>query len=186
MVTGKIRQKLTNVRAFRPFLRFRLWFIPIVVVLLVTMGWWMRTTLEKSVKERTADGLQAILDANVTSLELWLRDQRAYVTVLGGSDHVRDPVIALEELWRRDPDERENLVASFALGDLRDYLGPLCQQHGFGGFVVVAPDGTIIGGDQTPWIGTRIATERVAILAQVLAGKTIVSHPFRVAASTSA
>jgi serine/threonine protein kinase len=186
MITGKIRQTLTNVGNFRPLLRFRLWFIPVVVVLLLAMGWWMRTSLEKSVKERTKDGLAAILNSGVTSLELWLKDQRAYATVLSGSDHVRRPVIELERFWRRDPAERDGLVTSPAMGELRDYLLPLFAQHDFDGFAVVAPDGTLIGGDRDEWVGFRISPERVAILAKVLAGQTLVSHPFFVEASTSA
>jgi hypothetical protein len=184
MVTGKIRQKLTNVRTFKPLLRFRLWFIPVVALLLLTMGWWMRTALEKSVKVRTADGLAAILNSNVTSLELWLRDQRAYASVLSGSDHVRLPVVELERFWRQDPTQRDGLVTSPSMADLRDYLMPLFAEHDFDGFVVVAPDGTMIGGDRDEWIGVRITPDRVTILAQVLAGETLVSHPFHVEVPT--
>ena len=186
MVTGKIRQKLTNVRQFKPLLRFRLWFIPVVLVLLLAMGWWMRTSLEKSVKARTKDGLAAILKSNVTSLELWLKDQRAYASVLAGSDHVRRPVVELERFWRQDPAQRDGLVTLPAMVGLRDYLMPLFAEHDFDGFVIVAPDGTIIGGDRNEWVGIRITPERVAILAKVLAGETLVSHPFFVAPATPA
>ena len=178
MVTAKIRQKLTNVDNFKPLLRFRLWFIPVIVLLLLAMGWWMRTAIETSVKVRTADGLAAILNSNVTALELWLRDQRAYASVLSGSDHVRLPVIELERLFRQDPALGDGLATSPAMAQLRDYLMPLFAEHDFDGFVVVAPDGTMIGGDRDDWIGVRIKAERIGILAKVLAGETLVSHPF--------
>jgi len=138
----------------------------------------MRTALEKSVKERTADGLVAILNSNVTSLELWMKDQRAYTSVLAGSDHVRRPVLELDQLWRGDPEQRDGLASSPAMAELRDYLMPLFAEHDFDGFAVVAPDGTMIGGDRDEWIGVRIAADRVGILAKVLAGETLVSHPF--------
>jgi len=181
MLTRNIRRKLTSVRTFKPLMRFRLWFIPVMVLLLLAMGWWMRNALEKSVKARMEDGLAAILNSNVTSLELWMKDQRAYASVLSGSDHVRLPVIDLESLWRQDPDRHDGLVASPAMAKLRGYLMPLFADHDFDGFAVVAPDGTMIGGDRDEWVGVRITADRVGILAQVLAGETLVSHPFHVA-----
>ncbi|MDX1389949.1 MAG: serine/threonine protein kinase, partial [Acidobacteriota bacterium] len=138
----------------------------------------MRTELEESIRERTADKLEAILNANVTALELWLNDQRAYVTVLSSSERVRESVIELETLWRRNPGDLDRLRGARALADLRAKVMPLYEQHGFDGFAVVAPDGTMIAGDTDDLIGARIASERTSILARGLAGETVVSHPF--------
>jgi len=180
MVTGKIRQKLTSATVFKPLSRFRFWFIPLIVLLLLATGWWMRSALAQSVKARTAEELRAILGANVTALELWMKDQRAYASVLAGSEQVRGPVRVLEDLWRRSPDQEDGLIASPEGDALNDYLLPLTERQDFDGFAVVVPDGTIIASGQDNWIGARISPERVAILARTLAGEALVSHPFRV------
>jgi serine/threonine protein kinase len=182
MVTNKIRRRLTAVRTFKPLLRFRVWYLPIFIAVLVVAGWWMRTSLEKSIKARLADGLTTILEADITALEVWLDEQQTTVSLLAGSDHVRQPVLALEDSWSQNSGDAAGIIASSALAGLREYLVPLCQEHGYPGFAVITPDGTIIASERDESIGRRIATERIAVLARVLAGEAFASHPFIAAA----
>jgi len=120
--------------------------VPVVLLLLVLMGWWMRAALERSVKASKREELRAILNANVSALEVWFENQRSLVA---------------------------------ALAELRAYLTPTCREHGYEGFVIVAPDGTIIGTHADAGaLGSRIAAERFGILARVLGGETMVSQPF--------
>ena len=144
----------TLTRTFSPVLRFRLWLVPLVLGVLLVAGWWMRTTLEGSVKQRVADALQTLLTNNVTAIEVWLNAQKSYVSVTAGKSSVQELTARLAALSRSHPDPASALRDSAELRELRALMAPICEQGGYSGFVVTDTDGMyLVSKDEL--IGTR-------------------------------
>ena len=86
--TNRSRRLATMTSVFRRSTRFRFWLVPVLIVLLLLAGWWIRVTLAESVKGQLEGELQAILDADVAALRTWLQAQEASVSFLGWSKRV--------------------------------------------------------------------------------------------------
>ena len=115
----EIRRKLTASGTLRPVLRFRFWFVPLLLTALLVIGLWAHTTVERSIKSRVTEILRTTRDADVTALQIWLESQQAVAGVLADSAPVREQVEKLNRLAATDPDA----LSGPARRDSRDGLG---------------------------------------------------------------
>ena len=74
----------------RLFLRTQLWVWPVLAaVLLLTIGLWVRHSVEQSQKTDLAEELTSILNADVEALEMWMKSQRSNATAAADGVLVR-------------------------------------------------------------------------------------------------
>jgi serine/threonine protein kinase len=76
-----------------------IWIIPLISALLVaSVGWWADGRLHRVIEQNLKENLQSALDANVTSLEIWMDLQKRIATSWAGDPGIRTQ--ALEVLGR--------------------------------------------------------------------------------------
>ena len=83
-------------------LRRQLWLWPLVAAaVLAAVGWLLYHTVERSMQEKLADELQAILDADLAALEIWLDVQRDNAAATAGDAELTAPLAELAALAAR-------------------------------------------------------------------------------------
>ncbi len=158
------------------------WLVPLVVaVIIAAVGWYTHTTVEKAVKNDLAGELQTILQADVAALQIWLETQKKAVEAVIAEHEVKAAIQDLVALAKEQGAEPATLRASKALKSLRATLGPLSRVHGYIDFLVIEPGGTNLGSLHDEPIGKSTVPGRSDFLSQALAGRTVVSKPFRAA-----
>lgn len=175
---GRVRSTLTS--AFRGWrrARFRWWYVPLATVLLAVFGWLTNDYLERAIKGQKAAELGALLDAEVTALEIWLGSQKAYASVVASDPFVQrqaEELLALGAV----PELRGELVGAPAQAALRAYLRPIAQAQGYIDFVVTSPGGLIVAAAVDAAVGNPALTRHFQFVAPALAGLAMVSRPFR-------
>ena len=158
-------------------LKTRAWVIPILfAVVFGVAGWTAYATLEETTKERLEAQLQTLLDADVTALRLWLREQKEVVLVNASDPRVVRLSAELIRIARRADDPRAASLGSTQLAALRKLLIPVVEIHGFNGFGILDRDGRFVGSMRDAPIGSKIPSFET-VLAQALGGKTVVTRP---------
>jgi len=72
------------------------WVIPLLAALLVAcVGWWADHQLGQVMREELTDDLQTMLDADVTSLEIWMANQKRVAAVLAEEPRLRNLAVEL-------------------------------------------------------------------------------------------
>jgi len=71
--TKNLRRKggLSTVSTRLSKLGFRSWFIPVLAIAIGAVGWWTRSVIETTLKDRIEQNLVTILDTDVAALEFW-------------------------------------------------------------------------------------------------------------------
>src|SRR4051794_36624150 len=73
----------SSVRAPRRFLRRQLWAWPVLAaVLFGGIGWWVHRSVERAMREQRMTDLNAIVEASVTSVRVWMGEQGNNVTLI--------------------------------------------------------------------------------------------------------
>ena len=76
-----------------------MWLVPLVLALLVGgVGWWADLRLRETIQQELQGSLQTTLNANVTSLEIWMENQKRIAAAL--TEEPRFRTLALELLER--------------------------------------------------------------------------------------
>ena len=162
------------------FLRRQLWAWPVIAaVLFGGTGWWVHRSVESAMREQRATDLNAMVDASVTSIRVWLGEQRINVELVAADERLRPLVTELLGLAEASARADRRLVQAKAQESLRARLRQPLQTTGYVGYLVVSPQGVVLAADQDPPIGTALAGYRKEIFDQAMAGKTLVSKPFR-------
>jgi hypothetical protein len=162
------------------FLRRQLWAWPIIAALVFGgTGWWVHHAVEGAMRDQRATDLNTMVDASAKALRVWMGEQKVNVQLIAEDDQVRS--LAAELLPLADGTARADrqLVQAKAQEALRGRLKNRLRLSGYVGYFVVSPAGTVIAADQDMPIGKVLADYRKAIFDEALAGKTLVSRPFR-------
>ena len=97
-----------------------MWIWPIAgTILLLILGFIVRSVVEESARETVANNLQTILDADVAALEIWLEREESLAEVMAEEPRVQKLTAELVALNQQKPDDREALLHSRALVELR-------------------------------------------------------------------
>jgi len=126
-----------------------LWLFPLAIALVVAFaGWWANLEVRRSIEQEIRDDLQTTLDANVTALEIWMKNQERIASAI--TEEPRLKAIALELLDRAEavPTNRPSPVeiprSAFASERLRERLAILGYNQAelvTTNFIVVAEPG---------------------------------------------
>lgn len=163
--------------------RKRLWIGPaLTAVVIVAVGWWTQMTVEDEARRILPGQLQALLDADIAALEIWLKGQQADAETLAGDDRIRRltaDLIAIAE----NPGSASltaDLLTSSALRDLRLTLESWLEEHQGQGFVILDSRFTVLAGDLDSGIGdASIAQSFSSVLEPVFRGETVFIPPFK-------
>ncbi len=160
-----------------------LWIGPaFTAVLIAIVGWWTHSSVESAVKTNLASHLQALLDADVAAMDLWLAEKKSDVRALAGDDRLRGPAAELASLaTQASPDTlTAELLSSNALKELRTHLEPRMNAHQFNGFVLINPEYLVLASDLDIGIGdASLARLFASQLEPVFNGETTLLPPFK-------
>jgi eukaryotic-like serine/threonine-protein kinase len=162
------------------------WITPLLAALVVAcVGWWADRQLREVMQEELADDLRTMLEADVTSLEIWMGNQKKVAEVLAEEPRLRN--LALELLTKGGAKgTNEMAVASLArqlfIGDrVQERMGQLgytIAQLVNTNFEVVFDTGR-----RRSRVGTQLADELQPKFAELFAsGEPIIITPFKMQA----
>src|ERR1700722_7986859 len=73
----RIFSRTGSLQATGQFLRRQLWAWPIIAaVVLGLVGWWVNASVDDAMRDQRKSALSTILDAEVTSLRVWIKEQQ--------------------------------------------------------------------------------------------------------------
>jgi hypothetical protein len=162
------------------FLRKQLWAWPMIAaVLFGGAGWWVHLSVESAMRDQRANDLNTMVDASVSSIRVWMGEQRVNVQLVAEDDQLRPMVKELLDLADGSPMAERQLVRSQTQESLRARLKRKLELSGYVGYFVVSPGGIVLAAEQDPPIGKALAGYRKEIFSKAMTGQTLVSRPFR-------
>ncbi len=148
------------------------------MLVLLLGGVWSHYGVERSLREVLRDELQTVLEADVTALDLWLREQKAEAKRWARQPDVRAPVAELVRIARVEADSRAALLASPALTELRAALDAYVEEEeGRTGWAVIDRAGLVLAARTDDDVGLHLNAEGMADNAHAFAGETRVAKP---------
>ncbi|MEQ8849422.1 serine/threonine protein kinase [Botrimarina sp.] len=155
------------------FLKRQVWVWPIIaVVVLATIGLFVRGAIERTMKASLASELQTLLDVEVAMLRTWLGGQERNAESLANDTTTRDLV---GQLLAGDA-----AAAEAARAGLVEAMGPALSSYDYDGFFVIDKSKTIIAGFDAAAIGRDDFIEDHAFdefFSRALNGEVCVSRP---------
>jgi hypothetical protein len=147
-----------------------------LLAIFVAAVFWILARIEAQVNTRVESSLQAVLSTTDKALENWVEQSKIDVAVLAETDGFPEYVEAQLRVLRN----RQSLLASSALRDIRSLLAPGMKGYQFPGLVVIAPDGVQIAAALDQAVGIRdIADHNHDVFGDAMAGKTALGLPRR-------
>jgi tRNA A-37 threonylcarbamoyl transferase component Bud32 len=165
-----------SLRTARRFMSRHLWVWPVIAaVLLGGVGWWVHDSMERAMRKQMADGLTTILNADVTSLRTWMKEQESNAQILAADDKMlpmtRDLLRVSKLEAKAAPPE--------ALEPMRAHLRSRLAIFGYTDFFLVSPSKHVLAASQPEAVGRPLTAYRKQFFTEVLAGKPRVSLPYR-------
>jgi hypothetical protein len=182
-VTGAVSRlfgSLSGVQATGRFLRRQLWAWPIVAALLFGgAGWYVHHAVDSAMRKQRDIDLNTMVDASATAVRVWLNEQCTNVRLTADDERLLPLVKELLPLADGSPMAERRLVQAASQELLRARLKRKVQLCGYVGYVVVSPQGIVLASDQDMAIGKNLTGERKPQLDAALAGKSLVTKPYR-------
>lgn len=162
------------------WLRAAVWIRPLVaLVVLATIGWFLRQAIEDVLREDLASELQALLETDVKALSLWLETQEANAVVAAGDLQVIELSRKLVEASADPGADQLTLLQMPEMQMLRDELRATMETRGYMGFVVISPEGVVVGSGRNDNLGAAANLADVEhVVQRALRGEAVVSRPF--------
>jgi eukaryotic-like serine/threonine-protein kinase len=150
----------------------------VTVVVLIVLGLWVHYGVKQSLQEIRAAGLQAVLEAEVKALQLWIEDRKVDARHWAGDARVTGHVEELVALSRVERDG-EKLWQSPARAQLAAILEPTLKEAGSMAFNVIDPGGRIVATQFREYSGQRISSGTfMAELGRVFKGEVHFIRPY--------
>src|SRR5262249_18365560 len=148
----------TRIQATGRFLRQQLWAWPIIAaVLFGGAGWWVHYSVENAMRQQRATDLNVMVDASVTSVKVWMSEQRTNVELIADGEALRSLVAKLAPLADGSPQAERKLVEAKSQEALRAQLKPkLRLMSGYVGYFVVGREGVVVAADENAPIGKAL------------------------------
>lgn len=155
-----------------------IWLRPLIVlVVLASVGWVMRSKVEATLKANLQSVLETTLQAERTALGNWMRMHRNQAESAAADAQIAQTIRALEKIATPQASALElfNLPES---KELRSELEPILTSHGYNGFVVVERTGRVIASYRSELLAWQLAEEEMAPLRQIaFAGRSMIVPP---------
>jgi hypothetical protein len=159
--------------------RRQLWIWPLLAGLLLgIIGWFLRSSIESSMKADLAAELETILMADVKALELWARGQEVIAVSAATDPHVVPLCEKLIAIGAGGETSQLDLLKAPELAHLRTELDPVLKTHDYIGWVLVNQNLRIVGSARNEDLGIPVPKEdRLAVSTKALRGESIISAP---------
>ncbi len=169
-----------SLQATGQFLRRQLWAWPIIAaVVLALVGWWVNASVDDAMREQRKSALSTILEAEVTSLRVWIKEQQINAEFIADDDALRPAVAELVAVAADKPEAGAALLQAPAQKTVRTRLERGTRLCGYHGFIVIETDGRVLASDHDVMVGKSLGARRKEFFEHVLAGKSAVSTPYR-------
>ncbi len=162
------------------FLRRQLWVRPLIAaVVLASVAWWVNRAVEGTMREQLSAELNTILEADVTALRVWMKEQEAKAQILAVAEPIRPGVRELVALAERKGTSDAALRQSPRQAELRAFLGPRLKIFGYTDFFVITPSARVVASTQDTPVGMTLHGFRADFFRKVVKGEASVSRPYR-------
>jgi serine/threonine protein kinase len=163
----------------RLFSKGSMWIWPIAgTILLLILGFIVRSVVEESARETVANNLQTILDADVAALEIWLEREESLAEVMAEEPRVQKLTAELVALNQQKPDDREALLHSRALVELRQEFESELEHLNYLDIGLFSLEGRVLASARDEPIGRADLPIQESALEAVRQGKATVTRPF--------
>ena len=145
------------------------------IVLVVVLAWFALDRIEEKIQADVGEALQIVLQTTQESLNMWVESNKFQLSRLA-----EDPLlISLIERQLSVPRNKDALLKSDALRELRAFFQPRKNQFGQAGFFIISPDFINIGSMRDNNLGLRnlIASQALDRLNQAFRGQTVMVPP---------
>jgi hypothetical protein len=162
------------------FFARHIWIRPLIAAaVLAVFAWWVNRAVEGALREQVSSQLTTILNADVTALRVWMKEQEANAQVLAVAEPIRPAVRELLSLADGKQISEAAVRESPRQAELRTFLGPRLKIFGYTDFFVVSPAGRVVASNHDSRIGVMLPLNRADHYRKVLQGRASVSLPFR-------
>lgn len=150
------------------------WFPVVTAIVVIAVGFWTRHAVNESLTTILKQRLEAVLDTDMTALEIWIESERNQVRSWAG-DVIEESLDDLQRIARESSDPRKALLESQPYEEVQQLLSPIIESEDHGDYMVLDRSGLVlVTGDDDDSVGRRLAPEGMAVYAAVLDG----SRPF--------
>ena len=177
-MTWASRSMTLTVTRTRVFLKKQIWIWPIVaVILLSTIGYFVQSAIESTIKGNVHDGLLSIVNIETEMLEKWLAVQGATTQSLANDVSVRETIYTLLQKNSTTVASTPEEMAQ-AQRRLADEIAPVMAAHSFAGFILIDESHAVKASSHAVLEGREAIAEYEAFTERALNGETFVSPPF--------
>lgn len=160
------------------FLKRQIWIWPILAVLLLSIiGFFVRRSIETTMRDGLKSQLQTIVDLEASMLETWSHVQESNAQSLANNVDIRQTIYPLLEAPQGDVSKATEAVSTLR-AKLEKSLGPALTAHQYVGYFVADKKKRIVASGRTEIIGQVDIPEYTGLLSRALDGITNVSAPF--------
>ncbi len=172
--------------AFRPDRLAPVRLRPILLLLaaagaLYGVGAWVHNEVDKALQVTIREDLTSLLDANVASLDLWIKHEKTVARACAHTPAIREGTAKLSLVAAATTDAATlgtKLANTPGAAGLRALLTSITEAEGYQGYLVVGPTGHVLASHREPLIGQRIASEAMVHLGRGMQGEAFVVQPF--------
>jgi len=157
----------------------RPWLLPLLAAIIFAfVSRWAISSVDDILKRHVSEQLQAMLNANVEALRIWIETEKDIAQALAGDRQVVGSASELLKLYNSDSFSKNALTSSGTLRTLREYLEPKSRSLGFEGWVMTTSDGMHIAASDDEHIGHAVSSKNIPIIEAVVEGETVFGPPF--------
>jgi PAS domain S-box-containing protein len=145
------------------------------IVLVALLAGFALDRVKAKIQADVGGALQIVLQTTQESLNLWVESNKFQLARLA-----EDPrLVSLTERQLRVPRNKDALIKSDALQELRAFFQPRKNQFGQAGFFIITPDFVNIGSMRDGNLGASnlIASQALDLLNRAFEGKTVMVPP---------
>ncbi|MCA9017357.1 MAG: cache domain-containing protein, partial [Planctomycetaceae bacterium] len=163
----------------RLFSKGSMWIWPIAgTILLLVLAFIVRSVVEQSSKQTVADNLETILNADVAALNIWLEREQSLAEVLAEEPRIQKLTAELIEIDQQNPDNREALLKSNSLTELRTEFKSELEHLGYLDVGLFSLGGKVLASSRDEPIGRADLPIQKSALEKVAQGEATVTRPF--------
>tara|TARA_R110002095_G_scaffold141024_1_gene122396 strand:+ start:521 stop:2626 length:2106 start_codon:yes stop_codon:yes gene_type:complete len=156
-----------------------MWIWPIAgTILLLVLAFIVRSVVEQSSKQTVSDNLQTILNADVAALNIWLEREESLAEVLANELRIQKLTGELVAIDQQNPDDREALLHSKSLAELRSEFSSELEHLGYLDVGIFSLNGRVLVSSRDEPIGRADLPIQKSALDKVRQGKATVTRPF--------